>query len=190
MEQLGDAIKTAHHAVMEADLPPELQEVAFAQVLRHVLREASTPSGARPEQPVGLVPFVEGAGLSRLAARVGVSESALADLFEITEDSVSLHVASSRISSTKSRATREVALLITGARQGSGADEAWTAVEHVRETLQHYRRYDTNNFSSYLKGVTDAFNFRGRGSSMEVRLTQPGWEMAINLITSLAGGSS
>jgi hypothetical protein len=188
--ELCDAIKTAHSAVMDAELPAGFQEVAFAQVLRHVLTESSQPSSERPEWKT--LPRADSnmAGVDRLAAKVGASTSVLADLFEITVDSVSLHVASSRIATSRSRATREIALLVNAARQGSGVDEAWTQVEHVREALQNYKRYDTNNFSAYLKGVKDAFNFRGRGISMEMRLTQPGWELATNLIASLTGGSS
>jgi hypothetical protein len=188
--ELSEAIKTAHNAVVQADLPPNLQGVAFGQVLRHLLEESSRPSGGYLSQRTGPTETGDTTGLGRLAGRVGVSASALADLFEIGEGSASLHVASSRIASTKSQATREIALLIASARQGSGIDETWTAVEHVREALQHYKRYDTNNFSAYLKGIGDAFNFRGKGSSLEMRLTQPGWEMAIDLITLLAGASS
>jgi hypothetical protein len=186
--EIGDAIKTAHHAVVEANLPPELQEAAFAQVLRHVLSATSRPASPGPSTP--LKPTEDSSGLDRLAARVGVTTDALADVFEITDDSVSLHVASSRIASVKSRATTEIALLVAAARQGSGADEAWTAVEHIRQVLQHYKRYDTNNFSAYLRRTGDAFNFRGKGSSSEIRLTQPGWEMATSLIMSLTGGGA
>jgi hypothetical protein len=119
-----------------------------------------------------------------------VSPEALADVFEIDGDAVTLHVASARISATKSQATREVALLVAAARQGSGADDGWTQVAHVREALQNYRRYDTNNFAASLRGATDAFNFRGKGAAQELRLTKPGWEMATDFIVSLARDST
>jgi AraC-like DNA-binding protein len=187
--EVDEAIKTAHHAVVEAGLPSEFQGAAFSQVLRHLLAATASPSSEHPDRPARGALVDEPSRLSRLAARVGVSESALADLFEVTDDSVTLHVSSARIPSAKSQATKDVALLVAAARQGSGADDGWTAAEHVREGLQNYKKYDTNNFSTYLKGVAEAFNFRGRGPSMELRLTQPGWEMAVNLITSLAGGA-
>jgi hypothetical protein len=188
--EVDEAIKTAHHTVVEAGLPPELQETAFAQVLRHLLGEVANRPEASPTRQGGAAVAEEPSRLNRLAARVGVSEAVLADLFAITEDSVTLHVSSARIPSAKSRATKDVALLVTAARQGSGADEGWTEVGHIRQALQNYKKYDTNNFASYLKGVAEAFNFRGRGSSMELRLTQPGWEMAADLIASLAGARS
>jgi hypothetical protein len=184
--EIDEAIKSAHDAVVEADLPPSFQGVAFAQVLRHLLTESLHPSSSQASQPAPSA-TADMVGLGRLAERMNVSTSVLADLFEVAGDSISLHVASSRIATRKSRATREIALLIAAARQGSGVDESWSAVSHVREALQNYKRYDPNNFSAYLKAIGDAFNFRGKGSSMELRLTQPGWEMATNLIGELAG---
>ena len=80
--------------------------------------------------------------------------------------------------------------MVTAARQGSGIDDSWTAVTHIREALQQYNRYDVGNFSPYLRGAADAFNFRGKGTSLEMRLTKPGWEMAIELLHVTAGMNS
>jgi hypothetical protein len=122
--------------------------------------------------------------LGRLAAKFGVPESNLADVFEVEDNLVVLHVASARISATKSRATREVALLLTAARQGSGIDDAWTDVSYIRDALAQYNRYDQSNFSKYLRETDDVFNFRGRPVN-QIRLTRPGWETAGELIKAL-----
>jgi hypothetical protein len=185
---ISHAIKTAQGAVVDAGLPAELQQVAFGEVLRHLLNDRPQPIAPGAMQQDFADGLPEASGLARLAARVKVSETALADVFEINGDNVSLHVASTRIDSARSRATREIALLIAAARQASGADDSWTAVSHVRDALQQYNRYDTSNFSTYLRGAADAFNFRGKGTSLEIRLTKPGWEMAATLIVSLVGG--
>jgi hypothetical protein len=168
--KLADAIRTAYEAVREAKLPPELEGFALYGALRLLGDRSHLSHGDRPHAN-SAGPTVAASGLDRLAARVGVSASALGDLFEVQGDDVA----------------REVALLIAAARQGSGADDAWTSVGHIRDALQDYKKYDPNNFAAYLRRVADAFNFRGKGTSMEVRLTQPGWETAIALIASLAG---
>lgn len=185
---LDEAIKIAHGAVLEAELPSPFQEIAFGEVLRYVLAGSVQFDHINPGGPTSPTLVSEASGLGLLASRVDASASALADLFDISEGSVSLHVASARIAPTKSKATKEIALLVAAARQGSGTDETWTGVDHIRETLQQYKRYDTNNFAAYLKATGDAFNFRGKGSSTEIRLTKIGWEMATNLIQSLVGG--
>jgi hypothetical protein len=182
---LVDSIKMAHNAVLEAELSPDLQGIAFGEVLRHVLAGPDQSGVKDLNEATHAAPPGEAGGLGLLASRVTTSSSALADLFDISEGSASLHVASGRIASTKSKATKEIALLVTAARQGGGVDETWTSVDHIREALQQYKKYDTNNFSAYLKATGNAFNFRGKGASAEIRLTQAGWEMATNLIQSL-----
>lgn len=184
--EIALAIKTAQQAVVEAGLPTELQSVAFAEVLRHCLGEP-VREVTQDERPGPRAAGTEAPGLARLAARAKVTEVALADVFEIDEDHVSLHVASSRISSVKRRATVEIALLIASARQASGVDDGWTAATHIRDTLQRYGRYDTSNFSAYLRNAADSFNYRGKATSLELRLTQYGWETALELVRSLAG---
>jgi hypothetical protein len=184
---LVDSIKMAHNAVIEAELSPALQGIAFGEVLRHVLARPDMSDIKDLGEATSTVLPGGANGLYLLASRVATSPSALADLFDISEGSASLHVAIGRIASTKSKATKEIALLVTAARLGSGVDETWTSVDHIREALQQYRKYDTNNFSAYLKATGNAFNFRGKGPAAEIRLTQAGWEMATNLIQSLLG---
>jgi hypothetical protein len=181
------AIKTAYQAVAAASLPAELQPVAFAEILRHYLGGPAQVTVPDPERSGPQSSGDQARGLARLAARAQISEAALADVFEIDESHVSLHVANSRIASSKRRATADVALAIAAARQASGVDDGWTSVAHVREALERYGRYDSSNFSAYLRSATDSFNYRGKATSLELRLTQHGWETALGLIRSMAG---
>jgi hypothetical protein len=183
-EALSKAIDAIEHA--DPPLPRDLRGPALGEVLRHLLASPSTAL-AKMEEPYTTP---AGAGLARLAAKIKLPEEALADIFDIDNEDAKLHVASSRIPTLKSRATRDVALLIVAARQGAGLDEAWTPVTPVREALTHYNRYDVSNFSSNLRACGDVFNIRGRGPSTELRLTQPGWEAATTLIRTMAGTGS
>jgi hypothetical protein len=187
--EMKEALTLARTLVEEAELPEHWQEPAFLEVFRRLLDEGS-PRGAQA-QPVareagtGASTADARSGLAHLAARVGVPESALADVFAIEGDSVALYVPSSKISTTKSKAAREVALLIAAARQSTGIDESWTDVSHVRDALTQYGRYDMSNFSKYLRDTGDVFNFRGR--PLQLRLTRPGWEAAADLVKALTG---
>ena len=188
--EIEEAISLALTSVDKADLPEQLRERAFGEVLRWLLGGIASPAAgtATREPTVGAGSASPEPGLARLAVRLGIPETALADVFAIEGDSVTLHVASAKISSTKSKATRDVALLIAVARQGAGIDESWTEAAHVRDALTHYNRYDISNFSKYLRDTGDLFNFRGK--PVQLRLTRPGWEAATELVKTLTGAES
>jgi diaminopimelate decarboxylase len=185
--EIKEALTLARASVEEADLPEPWQGRAFGEVLRHLLggnAPAPAQAAARTE-PIEATSPGASSGLARLAVRFGVSAAGLADVLDVEDDGVMLHVASAKISATKSKATREVALLIVAARQGAGIDESWTDVGHIRDALQSYNRYDASNFSKYLRDTEDVFNFRGK--PVQLRLTRPGWEAAIELVRTLTG---
>jgi hypothetical protein len=186
--EITEALRAAKQAIEQADLPETWQERAYGEVLHALLgggEPAASSAVATLPREVGAG---SGSGLQKLAARFGVHEEALADVFAIEDDAVTVHVASGKLSATKSRATREVALLIAGARQGIGIDEAWTDITHVRNTLTQYNRYDRGNFAKYLRETQDVFNFKGKPVS-HIRLTRQGWEAATELIKNLTGSA-
>jgi len=187
IREIKEAISLARASVEEADLPGEWQEGAFLKILGRVLDGDSPPVIQSAAQVAMAETNSAGAesGFARLAARLGVPENALADVFAIEDDTVTLHVSSAKISMTKSKATKEVALLTAVARQGAGLDESWTDVSHVRDALTQYGRYDQSNFSKYLRDTGDAFNIRGKPA--QLRLTRPGWEAATELVKTLTG---
>jgi transposase-like protein len=183
--EMNEALQAAKQAVQQADLPEQWQERAFGEVLRSLLggRPAVSSAIATLQQAATVT---SGVGMQRLAARFGVSEEALADVIAVDDEAITVHVASGKLPTTKSRATRELALLVVAARQGVGFDEAWTDVQHVRDSLMQYNRYDQGNFAKYLRETQDVFNFRGKPIH-QLRLTRPGWEAAIELVKGLIG---
>lgn len=192
MEEIKHAVALAWASVEPDELPDGLPEdyrrTVFTEVLRHALAGSlvSASHGAG-QQFAGLSDHaVAEPGLAQLAARLTVSENALADVFAVDDDGLTLHVASTKISPTKSKATREVALLVTAARQGGGFDNPWTDVSYIRDALTQYSRYDLSNFSKYLRETGDVFNFRGK-PIQQLRLTRPGWEAATQLVKTLTG---
>lgn len=187
--EIKEALSLARRSVEEAGLPEKWQEQAFGEVLRSLLggghpRTAERASRGQ-EAGTGSLPSSAFGGL---ATRLGVSESALADVFAIEGEEVTLHVASAKLPTIKSKATREIALLIAAARQGAGIDESWTDVSHIRDALAQYNRYDQSNFAKHLREIDDVFNLRGK-PVQQLRLTRPGWEAATELARALAGSA-
>jgi hypothetical protein len=197
-DQIKNAVDLAWASVEAAELPDGIGNqyhlTIFTEVLRRTLDGDQVPAahaGGQQVQAAGrqatpATPADADTGLSRLAARLFVAENALADVFAVEGGNVMLHVASTRIATTKSRATREIALLVTAARQGADIDESWTDVSHIRDALAQYNRYDISNFSRYLRETGDVFNFRGK-PIQQLRLTRPGWEAATQLVKTLTG---
>jgi hypothetical protein len=188
IDEITQALTLAHEAVLKVELPEEWREPWGREVLRRLLAEGQPlPSPLGELVQATAVPSAADSRLGRLAVRVGVPESALADVFDVEGDDVALHVPSARIAAAKSRATREIALLIAAARQGAGIDESsWTDISHVRDALIQYNRYDQSNFAKYVRDTDDVFNLRGK-PVQHLRLTRPGWEAAEAMIKSLAG---
>lgn len=193
--QLEEALKLAKEAVESAELPADWQPTAFKVSLGYLLGTLAVSPGnqsvpASPgNAPGNAEPSTHTAneGVQKFASRVKVPVPALEDVYEFDEELVRLHVGAAKISTSKSQAAREVAILVAAARQGTGLDDGWTATSHIRQALTDYGRLDASNFAANMKKVSDAFNFRGKGAATEVRLTQPGWEIAAQMVRKVAG---
>lgn len=184
--EIQEALTRTQAELKEAGVPESLHGSWGRVVLDYLLANGQSQAPRPAAQAPAAGPAVTVSGLGRLANRFAVPEAALADIFAIADEDVTLHVASAKIAPTKSRATREIALLIVAARLGAGIDDSWTDVAHVRDALAHYNRYDQSNFAKYLRLADDVFNLRGKPVQY-LRLTQPGWEAAYDLIKSLTG---
>jgi hypothetical protein len=203
-----EVVEAAWTAVTDAErLPEDMQTVAFREVLRHMLLDTKhfaaehaqrmDPSqslmaqwAASPVEPSRRDTEGSDRGAARLealATRLGVSASRLEDIMSITDDGVQLYAPSSRVSSMKSTAARELALAVVAARQGSGLDDGWTNISEVREVVKQFGRYDESNFSTSVRALGDVLSIKGRGVGAQLRLTQPGWEAAAKVFAQLLG---
>ena len=104
---IKDAVALAWASVEEADLPSgignDFQLVIFTEVLRRAL-DGEPMSGPRTADPqlAAAGSTTADPGLARLAVRLAVPGNALADVFAVEDDSVTLYVPSARISTTTS----------------------------------------------------------------------------------------
>jgi hypothetical protein len=179
-----------HGRLAQTELPIEFQLAAYPTLLQYQL--ANTPPSTDHAPASGATPATDrrkGAELgnadsSALARRLGREQPALEDIYDLSGNPPSLIVSVRKLDTSVSGATSQIALLVTAARQGSGADD-WTQTAEIRTVCQEYSRFDSNNFAGTLTAMGEEFAFRGKGVSREVRLTRPGWERVSELLAEL-----
>lgn len=191
MTEISDRLKAALADVEEAKIPESLKSLAFEEALR--LRAGKQKASTEKEEGpgVGKEPGHEpspGMGeLSAVAARFGVDSGAVNEVFVQKDGEIHLAVGAKTIAAGKATGTKEIALLVAGARQGIGSEE-WTSVNVIREECKHYGRYDSSNFGSTITEMENLFQFSGKGQGREVKLRQLAWEEAGALVRRLLGG--
>lgn len=192
-DSIRNILVAAREDVAAAEIPPELQEVAFREALRlHAgggLSAAIGPQGPTVKTlPGAPAPnAMEGdAPLSRIASALSLDEAVVAEVFHPTEEGIELIASPGGLADRTATATKQIALLVAAGRQGAGLDE-WTPLSEVREWCDHYRKLDSANFSSTIKEMENLLRFRGSSRKREVRMSKPAWEEAATLVRRLGG---
>lgn len=126
--------------------------------------------------------------LVRIASRLGVDIGLVEEVYVEGDSGPEVVVATARLEKNRAGATKQLALLLAAARQATGADDDWTSSEQIRETVQLYGKFDSNNFAATIAAMDDVFTLRGRGRDRTVRVSRRGWEQAAELVTALAEG--
>lgn len=190
-EEVKDILEASKEAVANADIPPELQEVAFSKAFDLLARERMGPQEPRMEQPADTPTAVRRppeseSVLTRIAARLRVGQEAVESVFHAEGNGFDILVPGSRLDRTKSGATKQLALLITAARQGAELEE-WTDADEIRHFAEEFKRYDSANYASSIKELSDVLLIRQSGRKILVKLSRPGWERAAELVRRLSG---
>lgn len=193
MPDVSQILVGATKDVEDAEVPDDLREIAFREAIR--LREASaglTTGGA--DEGTGSGGGGGGGGeatgegaIPQIASRFGVDAARVGEVFTERDGEVLLAIGTKALSSGKRPATKEIALLVAGARQATGVED-WTSVDKIRGWCEEYGKYDGPNFAKTIADMDDLFQFTGKGQKREVRLRQPAWEAAGELTGRIRGG--
>ena len=174
----------------------DVRRVAFERLLTHLL--AGDRDGASPT-----IGTVESNGLQGASAepldgsyateeqrawaiaqsfQIGIDE--VRDLFDLSDAEPVLQVSRKQLNERKSAATREIVLLVCGARTALGLD---TGTDHVREAAEQHGQLDPPNFMRTLDAMEQIALRGSPGSSNRlVRLKGIGVEAARELASKLA----
>ena len=195
-DELQGAVGTAKTAV--AALLAEdraLGEIAFRHVLEHLLGELhaearngspSAPSESEAETPAAIDDLfaTESQRTAAIARYFDLELQEAEDLFDVTQPDPVLIASSKRLASGKSAGTRQITLMVVGARTAMALD---TGTQHIREAAERYGRLDSPNFIATLGGM-DQIALRGapRSQNRLVRMKAIGAEEARAVAAQLA----
>ncbi len=185
--------------MVDADLPPDLRAVGFAKAVD--LRAGSV--AAVPSRPAvgvahatphttddglnGSDPNVNGDLLAAIARRLGIDRATVSEVFASQDGELELIVSVGRLSGKVATATKEIALLVAGARQAAGLEE-WTSWDEIRRWCAEFKKLDSGNFAKTMREMDDVFNTRRASErKLQVRLAKPGWERVAEEIRRLGG---
>ena len=187
-DDLAALVATAQTATEDLIDDPVLRPIAFKQVLNHLLvggTHSAQPLEPRRETARDATPAdytADGALASEqqradaLAHYFKVTPENVRYIFSVSAEEPKLVLPSSRLAQKKAAATREIALLLAGARTALGQE---TTTTHIRDATDHFAKLDSGNFMSTL-GQLSEFSVLGKPRSPNriVRMRATGAEAA------------
>lgn len=191
---LQELLKSAEEAA-EVIKDDELKRIAFERVLDHLLKTADGDQATEARPPAPPVndapPPADGAFASEqqridaVAEYFGIDPEQVLDIFDLSDEDPRLTISSSKLPDGKARSTREIALLITGARTALGRD---TNTEIIRKFADDYGRLDSPHFMATLDQMPQlSLLGKRRSSNRAVRMKFLGAEESRKLAQRLIG---
>ena len=197
-DELADLIAVAAEATAGLD-DVELRRVAFERVLDYLLA-ASGPShptepGSATRTPPSMTAVPQGADgtfaseqqrADALAHYFKIDSLDVQHIFDISDQEPQLVVATGRLAPSKAEGTREITLLVAGARTALGQQ---TESTHIRQTADHFGRYDSANFMTSLGRMPEiSLLGKPRSPNRVVRMRATGAEAAQALAQKILSG--
>lgn len=188
-KEITDILKEAAEAVAAADLPKELQHVAFGKVVDLLAGTNKVGLASKKPEPGPTSGRLKPSSdpddpLQLMADKLKVEVDVIGEIFEAEDGNVKLTIAPSKLEASKSSGTKQIAVLLAAARQAAGIEE-WTETKTIREVANDYGKVDSPNFAASIGELGDYFSFSGTGKSRSLKMRKAGFEHAADMIKSL-----
>lgn len=200
MTEVSETLKKAHEAVIEAEIPEELHEIAFREAVRLLAPAiqpitAVTPSKSLATQGKVLAksagsedgaPVVsEDEMYERVVMQTGAERTKVEELFHEDSNVPVVSLPGLRLGKNNAEKTRVIAQVLTIAR-GFGLGENDTSIEVIRNEAIRLKCYDSANFTSHL-ATLDGYVITGSGQNRRIRAKAIGIAAFPALVDRLAG---
>lgn len=193
VKELAEIVSTAKQATEEL-VDTDLHRVAFERVLDHLLKNGDSDAAGDPVAAIPVqaaTPSADGVfadeqqRVDAIARYFKIEPDEVGYIFATSGEEPVLQVHTGGLAGSKAEATREIALLIGGARTSLGLD---TSTSHIRLAVDEYRKLDSRNFMAILGAMSEISVLGRRGSPNRlVRMKVHGAEKARTLAQRLIG---
>ena len=189
----ANALKESLKLLSDENVPDDLRVAAFNKVFDLISEVAATNKTqllGKAEQSTDGPNSILGDGtLERIAKRFGLGMDIIEQIYAFEAGDLELVVPSGKLEDVKARATQQIALLLVAGRQAGGIDaDGWTSADVVRIWCENFKKHDSSNFSTTLKSMEDTLTIRGNGRDRKLKMTNPAYTKAIDLVRSLTTG--
>lgn len=188
---VDEILRKAKEAVEKAGIPEDLKSKAFEKAVELYSGDLAKQDNTASENHFGRSSNSnsqsEGSILMNISNKLKIEPQLLEELFYVEDDEVKIIIASGKLDSSNAGATKQLSLLVAGARQVGGLED-WTGNDIIRDVCQYFNKYDAANFAKTLAGMEDVFSFKGKGQKREVKINRPGQEKFKKIILELVGG--
>jgi hypothetical protein len=196
--EVREVLKEALEAVNWAEIPPELQEVAFTRAIDLLAgpalgasQRAGTASGrgldAGGVGDEGDSSPTESDRLKKVADAIGVSRERIEMIYLEHEEELQIVVDPGLLGSNMKERSKSIGLLVAAGRQLGGWDEGATRDSVVRAEVDRLGVYDGGNYAKYMKDMNAWFNVNGSGKAATYKLKFQGREYLKTFAKPLAG---
>lgn len=193
--EVKDLLTAALEAVDDAEIPDDLRPIAFEKAVNLLAGSQSTIGESKDGadlskgRTAGTGPHsgTTGTLLDLVAQKLKVSRDVIGDIYREADGDIRLIIGTRRLETGKAAGARQVALLVAAGRQAAGLED-FTPLERIKDEAERFKKFDSKNFATTMGKMSTAFTFDGSGKSRAVRLSQPGWEEAADLVNAFAGG--
>lgn len=196
-DELAGIVATARKATEDLK-DTDLHRVAFESVLEHLLKngDAQAPgsSVATPQATPAVSPSVPRADsvfadeqqrADAIARYFKIDSEDVEHVFDVSGEEPVLDVHTNRLDNSRAVATRQVALLVSGARTALGQE---TTTSHLRAAADARNKLDSGNFMKTLGDMQEISVLGKHGSpNRVVRMKVTGIEKAQELVQRLVG---
>lgn len=189
-DHVRDILQQAAELVAGAAVPSELRAVAFGKAVDLLTGTPGEGNRGRGQQGLG------GSGLGsaensddliqKIATKLDLDRELVDETFEVVDGDIRMTIARTKLESSRTGGTKQIAVLLAAARQAAGLEEK-TRADIIRAVADEYGKYDSANFSTTLHELGDYFGFSGTSRARELKVKRAGYDEAAASITRLRG---